>query len=75
MVTEKIRVSVYLNHENYQQLQDYIARRELSQTKAINDIIGSYFADKPEDDLTGRIMKLEQQLSDLKRHVLAIRFR
>ncbi|HEY9635275.1 MAG TPA: hypothetical protein V6D14_17870 [Coleofasciculaceae cyanobacterium] len=75
MTTDKIRVSVYLSSENYQQLQEYMTRQELSQTKAINAIIGSYLTDKPEDELTGQIMRLEQQLSDLKRHVLALRFR
>ena len=72
---EKIRVSAYLSTENYEQLQEYMTKRELSQSKAINTIIGSYLADTSEDKLTGQIIRLEQQLSDLKRHLLAIRFR
>lgn len=75
MATDNIQMTVYLSPENYQQLQEYMTRRELSQTAAINDIIGSYLADKAEDDLMKRIDRLEEEIRGLKRHLFAIRFR
>lgn len=71
----KIQVQSDLSPEIYQQLQAYMTERELSEATAIEAIVNSYFLDRTQDELTGRITKIEQELSALKRHVLAIRFR
>lgn len=71
----KIQVQSNLSPEIYQQLQAYMTERELSEATAVEAIVNSYFLDKPQDELTGRIAKIEQELSDLKRLILAIRFR
>ncbi|HEY9599172.1 MAG TPA: hypothetical protein V6D33_16010 [Cyanophyceae cyanobacterium] len=75
MTTENIQLNIYLTPENYQQLQEYMISQNLSETAAINDIIGSYLADKTDDNFMARIDKLEQEIRGLKRHLLAIRFR
>lgn len=71
----KIQVQSDLSPEIYQQLQAYMTERELSEATAIEAIMNSYFLGRTQDELTGRITKIEQELSALKRHVLAIRFR
>ncbi|HEY9729840.1 MAG TPA: hypothetical protein V6D50_25605 [Chroococcales cyanobacterium] len=71
----KIQVRSRLSSEIYQQLQQYMAKEGLSETSAIEAILSSYFAEKPQDNLAVQIAKIEQDLSALKRHVLAIRFR
>lgn len=75
MTTDNIQVNISLSPENYQQLQEYMINQNLSETAAINDIIGSYLAEKTDDKFMARIDKLEQEIRDLKRHLLAIRFR
>jgi hypothetical protein len=52
-----------------------MTERELSEATAIEVIVNSYFLDRNQDELTVRIANIEQDLSALKRHVLAIRFR
>ncbi len=47
----------------------------LSEITAIEAIVSRYFADRPLDELTGRVFKVEQELSYLKRQLLAMRFR
>jgi hypothetical protein len=71
----KIQVRSRLSSEIYQQLQQYMAKEGLSETMAIEAILSSYLSDKPQDNLAVQIAKIEQDLSALKRHVLAIRFR
>ena len=71
----KIQVQSDLSPEIYQQLKAYMTERELSEATAIEVIVNSYFLDRNQDELTGRIANIEQELSALKRHVLAIRFR
>lgn len=71
----KIQVRSRLSSEIYQQLQQYMAKEGLSETSAIEAILSSYLSDKPQDNLAVQIAKIEQDLSALKRHVLAIRFR
>ncbi len=71
----KIQVQSDLSPEIYQQLKAYMTERELSEATAIEVIVNSYFLDRNQDELTGRIANIEQDLSALKRHVLAIRFR
>ena len=75
MATQKIRVTGYLEPETYQQLHQYMTELKLSQTKAISAIVSSYLAGKAQDELTARIDRLEREISDLKRHVVAVRFR
>jgi alpha-amylase/alpha-mannosidase (GH57 family) len=70
-----IKVRSNLSPEIYRQLQEYMTQQGLSEAAAIEAIVNSYFLDKAEDELVGRIAKIEQALSDVKRHVLAIRFR
>jgi hypothetical protein len=72
---DKIQVQGRLNPEIYQQLQLYMTEQGLSEAKAIEAIVSSYFADRGQDELTGRLAKIEQDLAELKRHVLAVRFR
>lgn len=72
---DKIQVTSNLSAENYQHLQEYMTQQGISEAMAIEAIVSSYFADKPLDELTTRINKLEQDLSSLKRHLLALRFR
>lgn len=71
----KIQVQSSLSPEIYQQLETYMTERGLSETLAIEAIMSSYFADRPLHELTGRIMKVEQELSYLKRQLLTVRFR
>jgi hypothetical protein len=71
----KIQVQSDLSPEIYQQLKAYMTERELSEATAIEVIVNSYFLDRNQDELMGRIANIEQDLSALKRHVLAIRFR
>lgn len=72
---DKIQVESRLSSEVYQQLQAYMTQQGISEIMAIEAIVSSYFADKPLDELTGRVFKLEQELSYLKRQLLAVRFR
>lgn len=71
----KIQVRSDLSPEIYQQLQRYMTEKGLSETTAIEAIVNSYFSDKPQAELMAVLAKMEQDLSYLKRHVLAIRFR
>ncbi|HAJ59387.1 MAG TPA: hypothetical protein DCP31_09045 [Cyanobacteria bacterium UBA8543] len=71
----KIQVQSGLSPEIYQQLQAYMTEQGLSETMAIEAIVSSYFADRPLEELTGRVGKVEQELSYLKRQLLAMRFR
>ncbi len=52
-----------------------MSERGLPETIALEVIVSSYLADSLEDNLTNRIAKVEQELSYLKRHLLAMRFR
>lgn len=70
----KIQVRSRLSSDIYQKLQHYMAKEGLSETSAIEAILSSYFADEPQDNLAVTIAKIEQDVSALKRHVLAIRF-
>lgn len=72
---DKVQVQSRLSLEIYQQLQGYMTEQGLSEATALEAIVSSYFADKPQVELTERIARIEQDLSDVKRHVLAIRFR
>ncbi len=71
----KIQVTSHLCPEIYQKLQQYMSERGLPETIALEVIVSSYLADSLEDNLTNRIAKVEQELSYLKRHLLAMRFR
>ncbi len=71
----KIQVQSRLSPEVYEQLQAYMTQQGLSEIMAIEAILISYLADKSLDELTGRVFKLEQELSYLKRQLLAVRFR
>ncbi|HEY9649162.1 MAG TPA: hypothetical protein V6C95_00760 [Coleofasciculaceae cyanobacterium] len=75
MTRDNIQVNISLSPENYQQLQEYMINQNLSETAAINDIIGSYLAEKTDDKFMTRIERLEQEIRGLKRHILAMRFR
>lgn len=75
MASEKIPVTTQLNTEVYQQLQEYMSEQKLSQTSALKAIVENFFRDRPQDELMVRINRLEQEIADMKRHVLAIRFR
>jgi lipoate synthase len=72
---DKVHVQSRLSLEIYQQLQGYMTEQGLSEATALELIVSSYFADRPQVELTERIARIEQDLSDVKRHVLAIRFR
>ena len=72
---DKIQIISDLSPEIYQQLQRYMTEKGLSETTAIEAIVNSYFSDITQYELMGLLAKMEQDLSDLKRHVLAIRFR
>ena len=71
----KIQVQSCLSPEIYQQLQGYMTEQGLSEIVAIEAIVSSYFANRSLDELTGRVFKVEQELSYLKRQLLAMRFR
>ena len=71
----KIQVQSCLSPEIYQQLQAYMTEQGLSEITAIEAIVSSYLANRPLDELTGRVFKVEQELSYLKRQLLAMRFR
>jgi hypothetical protein len=71
----KIQIQSHVSPEVYQQLQTYMTERGLSETTAIETIVSSYLAEGSQDELRQRIAKIEQDLSVVKRHVLAIRFR
>lgn len=70
-----VQVQGSLSEDIYQQLQAYMTELGLSEAAAIEAIVSGYFADNPQDELIRRIAKMEQNLSDVKRHVLAMRFR
>lgn len=72
---DKIQVTSNLSTENYQQLQEYIIKLGVSEAMAIEAIVSSYFAEQPLDELRKRISKIEQDMSTLKHHVIAMRFR
>ncbi len=72
---DKVHVQSRLSLEIYQQLQGYMTEQGLSEATALELIVSSYFADRPQVELTERIARIEQDLSDVKRHVLAMRFR
>jgi hypothetical protein len=71
----KIQVRSDLSPEVYQQLQQYMTEKGLSETTAIEVILDSHFSGRSHDELMGILAKMEQDLSYLKRHVLAVRFR
>lgn len=70
----KVQVQGSLSEEIYQQLQVYMTDLGLSEAAAIEAIVSGYF-DNSQDELVRRIAKIEQDLSQVKRHVLTIRFR
>ena len=70
----KVQVQGSLSEEIYQQLQVYMTDLELEEAAAIEAIVSGYF-DNSQDELMRRIAKIEQDLSQVKRHVLTIRFR
>jgi hypothetical protein len=70
----KVQVQGSLSEEIYQQLQVYMTDLGLSEAAAIEAIVSGYF-DNSQDELMRRIAKIEQDLSQVKRHVLTIRFR
>jgi hypothetical protein len=68
------KVQGSLSEEIYQQLQVYMTDLGLEEAAAIEAIVRGYF-DNSQDELMRRIAKIEQDLSQVKRHVLTIRFR
>lgn len=70
----KVQVQGSLSEEIYQQLQVYMTDLGLSEAAAIEAIVSGYF-DNSQNELVRRIAKIEQDLSQVKRHVLTIRFR
>ncbi|MBD2124792.1 hypothetical protein NDI39_31105 [Microcoleus sp. ZQ-A2] len=70
----KVQVQGSLSEEIYQQLQVYMTDLGLEEAAAIEAIVSGYF-DNSQDELVRRIAKIEQDLSQVKRHVLTIRFR
>jgi hypothetical protein len=70
----KVQVQGSLSEEIYQQLQVYMTDLGLEEAAAIEAIVSGYF-DNSQDELMRRIAKIEQDLSQVKRHVLTIRFR
>jgi hypothetical protein len=70
----KVQVQGSLSEEIYQQLQVYMTDLGLEEAAAIEAIVSGYF-DNSQDELIRRIAKIEQDLSQVKRHVLTIRFR
>lgn len=72
---KKIQVRSDLSPEIYQQLQRYMTEKKLSETTAIEAILNSHFSGRSQDELMGILAKMEQDLSYLKRHVVAVRFR
>ncbi len=71
----KIQVRSDLSPEIYQQLQRYMTEKGISETTAIEAILNSHFSGRSQDELMGILAKMEQDLSYLKRHVVAVRFR
>jgi len=70
----RINVQSRLSPKVFEQLQAYMTDHKLSQAAAIEAILSDYF-DNPQDDLMKRLTKMEQALSEVKSHLLAIRFR
>jgi hypothetical protein len=70
----KVQVQGSLSEEIYQQLQVYMTDLGLEEAAAIEAIVSGYF-DNSQNELIRRIAKIEQDLSQVKRHVLTIRFR
>jgi hypothetical protein len=70
----RINVQSRLSPKVYEQLQAYMTDHKLSEAAAIEAILSGYF-DNPQDDLMKRFAKMEQALSDMNSHLLAIRFR
>ncbi|MBD2016076.1 hypothetical protein H6F96_19150 [Microcoleus sp. FACHB-53] len=70
----KVQVQGSLSEKIYQQLQVYMTDLGLEEAAAIEAIVSGYF-DNSQDELVRRIAKIEQDLSQVKRHVLTIRFR
>ena len=70
----KVQVQASLREEIYEQLQVHMTDLGLDEAEAIEAIVSAYF-DNSQNELMRRIAKMEQDLSDVKRHVLAIRFR
>jgi len=52
-----------------------MTEKELSEATAIEAILNSHFSGRSQDELMGILAKMEQDLSYLKRHVVAVRFR
>ena len=57
----------------YEQLQAYMTDQGLSEAAAIEAVLSDYF-DNPPNELMKRLTKMEQSLSDVKSHLLAIRY-
>ena len=62
-----------LSPKVYEQLQAYMTDQGLSEAAAIEAVLSDYF-DNPQDELSKRLARMEQSLSDVKSHLLAIRF-
>jgi len=62
-----------LSPKVYEQLQAYMTDQGLSEAAAIEAVLSDYF-DNPPNELMKRLTKMEQSLSDVKSHLLAIRY-
>ena len=71
----KMQVQSHVSPETYEQLQRYMTEQGLSEAKAIEGIVNSYFGDLSLDKLMGKITKIEEDMAFLKQHILAVRFR
>lgn len=72
---DKVQIGAQLSPYTYQQLQKYMTEQGLDEATAIETILSRYFAGQPQDELTTKIAQVEQHLSDIKRHIIALRFR
>lgn len=72
---DKIQVTSNFSQTNYQELQEYMSKQGLSEAMAIEAIVTNYFAAQKLDALTTRLSKIEQEISNLKRNLIALRFR
>jgi len=69
----RISVQSRLSPKVYEQLQAYMTDQRLSEAAAIEAVLSDYF-DNPQNELMKRLARMEQSLSDVKSHLLAIRF-
>ena len=70
----RIIVQSRLSPKVYEQLQAYMTDQGVSEAAAIEAVLSDYF-DNPQNELMKRLTKMEQALSDVKSHLIAIRFR